>query len=215
MQYLGIDWGTRRASWCAIDEHGALREGAISADQDGLARLAFTLGGDAEVRGCIEMMSGAVWVRDQLAPGRLGRSRSPTRARSSRSRRWRARPTASTRACSPISSAATWCPRCGCPALEERANRERLRRRVAPDPAAHVGDQPQLRAAHPVGAAAQPHRAAASPTRSTSSPSTASRRCGFSRSPRCWRSSTTSTASSRRSSASCVPSRAPTSASSC
>jgi hypothetical protein len=24
MQYLGIDWGTRRASWCAIDEHGAL-----------------------------------------------------------------------------------------------------------------------------------------------------------------------------------------------
>ena len=74
MQYLGIDWGTRRASWCALDEHGALREGAISADQDGLARLAFTLGGDAEVRGCIEMMSGAVWVRDQLAAGRLGRS---------------------------------------------------------------------------------------------------------------------------------------------
>src|SRR4051794_4751870 len=67
MQYLGIDWGTRRASWCALDEHGALREGAIAADQDGVARLAFTLGGDEEVRGCIEMMSGAVWVRDQLA----------------------------------------------------------------------------------------------------------------------------------------------------
>ena len=55
MQYLGIDWGTRRASWCAIDEHGALREGAISADRDGLSRLAFTLGGDEEVRGCVEM----------------------------------------------------------------------------------------------------------------------------------------------------------------
>jgi hypothetical protein len=34
---------------------------------DGLARLVLTLGVDAEVRGCIEMMSGAVWVRDQLA----------------------------------------------------------------------------------------------------------------------------------------------------
>src|SRR3954454_8727634 len=67
MQYLGIDWGTRRASWCALDEHGALREGAIPADRDGLARLALTVGTDEEVRGCIEMMSGAVWVRDQLA----------------------------------------------------------------------------------------------------------------------------------------------------
>lgn len=66
MQYLGIDWGTRRASWCALDEHGALREGSIPAEQDGLARLALTLG-DGEVRGCIEMMSGAVWVRDRLA----------------------------------------------------------------------------------------------------------------------------------------------------
>jgi transposase len=67
MQYLGIDWGTRRASWCALDESGVLREGVIAAEQDGLARLAFTLGADVEVRGCIEMRSGAVWVRDQLA----------------------------------------------------------------------------------------------------------------------------------------------------
>ena len=44
MQYLGIDWGTRSAAWCALDEHGALREGAISADEDGLARLVLTLG---------------------------------------------------------------------------------------------------------------------------------------------------------------------------
>src|SRR6188768_1328346 len=66
MQYLGIDWGTRRASWCALDEHGALQEGAIPADQDGLTRLALTLGA-GEVHGCIEMMSGAVWVRDRLA----------------------------------------------------------------------------------------------------------------------------------------------------
>jgi transposase len=40
-------------------------EGSISADQDGLAELVLRLGDD--VRGCVEMMSGAVWVRDQLA----------------------------------------------------------------------------------------------------------------------------------------------------
>ena len=54
MQYLGIDWGTRRAAYCAI-----------SADEDGLIRLVARLG--PEVRGCIEMMSGAPWVRDSLA----------------------------------------------------------------------------------------------------------------------------------------------------
>src|SRR3954471_11721643 len=67
MQYLGIDWGTRRASRCAFDEPGALRGGAMPPHPDGLARLALTVGTDEEVRGCIEMMSGAVWVRDQLA----------------------------------------------------------------------------------------------------------------------------------------------------
>ncbi len=67
MQYLGIDWGTRRAAWCAIDDSGNLQEGAIAAEQDGLSRLVLTLGADQDVCGCIEMMSGAVWVRDQLA----------------------------------------------------------------------------------------------------------------------------------------------------
>ena len=37
MQYLGIDWGTRRAAWCAVDERGELVEGTIPADEDGLA----------------------------------------------------------------------------------------------------------------------------------------------------------------------------------
>jgi len=64
MQYLGIDWGTRRAAWCAVDERGELVEGMIPADEDGLARLVHTLG--PEVRGCVEMMSGAVWVRERL-----------------------------------------------------------------------------------------------------------------------------------------------------
>lgn len=65
MQYLGIDWGTRRAAWCALDQAGVLGEGAISADEDGLACLVARLGPD--VHGCVEMMSGAVWVRDRLA----------------------------------------------------------------------------------------------------------------------------------------------------
>jgi transposase len=65
VQYLGIDWGTRKAAWCAIGDHGEMVEGAISADEDGLSKLVHGLGPD--VRGCVEMMSGAVWVRDRLA----------------------------------------------------------------------------------------------------------------------------------------------------
>src|SRR5215204_5315827 len=40
-------------------------EGFVPADEDGLARLVIELG--PEVRACLEMMSGAVWVRDRLA----------------------------------------------------------------------------------------------------------------------------------------------------
>ena len=65
MQYLGIDWGTRRAAWCSLTAAGELVEGIVSADEDGLARLVARFG--PEVHGCIEMMSGAVWVRDRLA----------------------------------------------------------------------------------------------------------------------------------------------------
>lgn len=43
MRYLGIDWGTRKAAWCAVDERGELVEGMIPADKDGLARLVDTL----------------------------------------------------------------------------------------------------------------------------------------------------------------------------
>ena len=49
MQYLGIDWGTRKAAWCALDEHGELLEGTIPGDVDGLARLVHTLGPDLVV----------------------------------------------------------------------------------------------------------------------------------------------------------------------
>ena len=65
MQYLGIDWAYRHAAWCARSEGGGITgEGAVPADQDGLAQLVLAHGG--EVRACVEMMSGAVWVRDRL-----------------------------------------------------------------------------------------------------------------------------------------------------
>src|SRR5215207_8228449 len=66
MQFVGIDWAYRRASWCALGEGGAtVGEGVVAADEDGLAGLVVRLGTD--VRACVEMISGAVWVRDRLA----------------------------------------------------------------------------------------------------------------------------------------------------
>lgn len=66
MNYVGIDWAYGRAAWCAMGESGEIEcEGLIPADEDGLARLVLELG--TEVKGCVEMMSGAVRVRDQLA----------------------------------------------------------------------------------------------------------------------------------------------------
>jgi Transposase len=65
MKYVGIDWAYRRAAWCARKAGGELvAEGAVPSDIDGLTRLVATLGRD--VHACIEMMSGAAWVRDRL-----------------------------------------------------------------------------------------------------------------------------------------------------
>ena len=66
MEYLGIDWSYRRAAWCALSEGGMIvGEGAVPADEDGLARLVIERGRD--VHAVVEMMSGAIWVRDTLA----------------------------------------------------------------------------------------------------------------------------------------------------
>src|SRR3954447_12232230 len=119
VQYLGIDWGTRRAAWCALSEGGELSEGVIAADEGGLARLVSPLGPD--VCGCVEMMSGAVWVRDRLAecgwaieiadarkvkaiPGGPDRPRRPPGARRAVSRR----------AWPPASCPAPWSRPSGC-----------------------------------------------------------------------------------------------------
>jgi transposase len=64
-QFVGIDWATRRARWCALTPAGAVvDEGWSPADEDGLAGLVGRLG--PEVVACLEMMSGAAWVHDQL-----------------------------------------------------------------------------------------------------------------------------------------------------
>ena len=66
MEYLGIDWSYRRAAWCSLSEAGGIvGEGAVPADADGLARLVIERGTD--VHAVVEMMSGAIWVRDQLS----------------------------------------------------------------------------------------------------------------------------------------------------
>jgi transposase len=65
MNYVGIDWAYGRAAWCAVSAGGqTVAEGLIPADEDGLARLVLRLG--TEVKACVEMMSGALWVKDQL-----------------------------------------------------------------------------------------------------------------------------------------------------
>src|SRR5438552_8502111 len=57
--------GVSAAQWCALDPGGELAgEGRFAADRDGLARLVLELGD--EVTACLEMMSGALWVRDEL-----------------------------------------------------------------------------------------------------------------------------------------------------
>jgi transposase len=66
VDYVGIDWSYRRAAWCALSDAGkVVGEGAVAADEDGLARLVIKCGPRA--RAVVEMMSGAIWVRDTLA----------------------------------------------------------------------------------------------------------------------------------------------------
>src|SRR5215203_234941 len=70
MNYVGIDWAYGRAAFCAMGEGGEIQaEGLISADEDGLAKLVLRLG--TETKAAVEMMSGAVWVRESATSERL------------------------------------------------------------------------------------------------------------------------------------------------
>jgi transposase len=127
-QYVGIDWAYRRAAWCAKSPSGTIAaEGFIPADEDGLARLVLQLGSD--VKGCVEMMSGAIWVRDRLrSAGWQVEVADPRRVKgvaplACKTDRVDARVLAEL--CRRDLVPALWIP-----SLEERELRERLRRRA-------------------------------------------------------------------------------------
>jgi len=127
-QYVGIDWAYRRAAWCALSPGGTLTaEGFTPADEDGLARLVLQLGLD--VKACVEMMSGAVWVRDRLrsagwqvevADARRVRGIAPLACKTDR---------VDARVLAELSRR-DLVPALWIPSLEERELRERLRRRA-------------------------------------------------------------------------------------
>ena len=148
MNYVGIDWAYGRAAWCARSESGAIDgEGLIAADEDGLARLALKLG--PEVRGCVEMMSGAIWVKDQLE--RAGWSVEVAHARKVRD----IAPLACKTDKVDARVLAELCRRDLVPAVwvasqADRAIRERLRRRAHLVKSSDLGAKPDLRAAHAV-----------------------------------------------------------------
>jgi hypothetical protein len=130
MQYLGIDCAHRRAVWCARGEGGAITdEGLVSADEDGSVKLVLARG--AEVKACVEMMSGAVWVRDRLATA--GWEVQVAHAGKVRRLAPLARKTDKVDArvlaelCRRDLVPALWIP-----SLDDRAMRERLRRRTHP-----------------------------------------------------------------------------------
>jgi transposase len=128
VRYVGLDWAYRSAQWCALAPGGEIAgEGRIAADRDGLARLVFELGDD--VTACLEMMSGAIWVRDQLdacgwrvevADARKVKTVAPLAAKTDKVD---ARLLAEL--CRRELVPALWLP-----SLDERALRERLRRRM-------------------------------------------------------------------------------------
>jgi transposase len=128
MKYLGLDWAYREAQWCALSTGGEVTgEGRIPADRDGLARLVLELGD--EVRACLEMMSGALWVRDQLvewgwqvevADARKVKTVAPLAAKTDK---------VDARLLAELSRRQL-VPALWLPSLDERALRERLRRRM-------------------------------------------------------------------------------------
>jgi transposase len=128
MNYVGIDWAYGRAAFCAMSEGGGIvAEGMIPANEDGLARLVLEQGSEAS--GCVEMMSGAVWVRDRLQAA--GWEMKVAHARKVRD----VAPLACKTDKVDARVLAELCrrdlvPELWLPSLEDRALRERLRRRM-------------------------------------------------------------------------------------
>jgi hypothetical protein len=128
MRCVGVDWAYRTAQWCALAPGGEIAgEGRIAAERDGLARLVLQLGD--EVKACLEMMSGALWARDQLvdcgwqvevADARKVKTVAPLAAKTDK---------VDARRLAELSRREL-VPALWLPSLDERALRERLRRRM-------------------------------------------------------------------------------------
>jgi transposase len=128
VKYVGLDWAYRTAQWCALDPGGEIAgEGRFAADRDGLARLVLELGD--EVTACLEMMSGALWVRDELvacgwqvqvADARKVKTVAPLAAKTDK---------VDARLLAELSRRQL-VPALWLPSLDERELRERLRRRM-------------------------------------------------------------------------------------
>jgi transposase len=128
VKYVGVDWAYRKAQWCALAPGGELAgEGQLPADRDGLARLVLELGDD--VSACLEMMSGALWVRDELtacgwqvevADARKVKTIAPLAAKTDK---------IDARVLAELSRRGL-VPALWLPSLDQRALRERLRRRM-------------------------------------------------------------------------------------
>jgi transposase len=128
MNYVGIDWAYGRAAWCAMTDAGTIAgEGLIPANEDGLARLVLERG--TEVKAAVEMMSGAVWVRDrleasgwevQVAHARKVRDVAPLACKTDK---------VDARVLAELCRR-DLIPELWVPSLEDRALRERLRRRM-------------------------------------------------------------------------------------
>src|SRR5207244_11769836 len=123
-----LDEADRPARRSALDPGGEIAgEGRFAADRDGLARLVLELGD--EVTACLEMMSGALWVRDQLvdcgwqvevADARKVKTVAPLAAKTDK---------VDARLLAELSRREL-VPALWLPSLDERALRERLRRRM-------------------------------------------------------------------------------------
>lgn len=104
MLHAGLDSSRRRLDYCLLDEQGNRVEvGATPPDEDGLRGFVQRVelrDGPMAVRAAIESMNGARLCMTRWSAA-VGTSRSPTRRRSRVWGRWRARPIASTRGCSP------------------------------------------------------------------------------------------------------------------
>src|ERR671910_1212666 len=122
MLHAGLDLSRRRLDVCLIDDDGeAVGRLAAAPDADGLRQLVERVGPRGRVRGVIESMTGARFVRDTLeelgwevlvADAQKVKGLAPLACR----------PTRSTRACWRCSRTAIWCRRSGCPTRASAAN---------------------------------------------------------------------------------------------